>query len=158
MIRALVAFAGLLLLAACEPPAPPPDHVAEDSARCAQAGFAPGSPEMAKCMATASNERQNAANLAAAKSAQDAAIRQRNAELQAKKDGADQAAWDRELQQNRDEAAAMMARDPIADASAMPAMPDMTPQDTMRPTAAGIPGMDCTGVGDDASCDALSSY
>ena len=153
-------FFACLILTGCEAPSPR-DYVAEDSARCANAGFAPGSAEMAQCMNTASRERTAEANRQAQKDAQAARASQQQ---QAQRE-ADDAAWrasaDAQNEQARKEAAAAMSGDPMDQGftpknGALGDDPD--PRDDMRPTAASIPGMQCTGEGEEASCDALSSY
>lgn len=142
-----------LVLAGCAPQ-PRVDPIVEDTNSCAAAGFAPGSPEMASCLRTAANSRQQEANRQAradeSQARRDEAAKQR----QAAEDAADQAAWDRRTQQSRDEAAALMSGQQTG--FAVPE--DDGDDDFNRPTAAGIPGMECEGVGADASCDALSSY
>lgn len=133
----------LVLLAGCDA-SPPVDYIAQDSARCAAAGFAPGSDAMAQCMRTAANERQSEANREAVQQELQA---QRDAEEEARRqaqNAADDKAFDERFQQflnNGSGGTGTGSADPGPD-----------------PTASRIPGMECTGVGASASCDALSSY
>ena len=99
-------------------------------------------------MQTAATERQADADRAAWQSEQ---AERRRAQDQARQDAED-AQWRADVaaseQQARDDAARAMAGGGL--------FPNPAPD--QPPTASQIPGMECTGVGDDASCDALSSY
>ncbi|MBP7241684.1 hypothetical protein [Amaricoccus sp.] len=146
-MRVVLMLGACLALAACDAP-PPADPVADDSARCAAAGFAPGSEEMARCMRTASQERQGDADRAAWQAAQDQRTAEREQARQDRKDAADDAAWRKhseEVQEMMGMPAVGYDRDAIIG------------DDDQPPTASRIPGMECTGIGDDESCDALSS-
>ncbi len=147
-MRLTAVFCACLLLYGCDA-TPPPDPVADDSARCAAAGFTPGSDAMADCMRTASQDRQASADRAAWQQAQaDQAAAQEKARQDAK-DAQEQAAWRKhseEVQAQMGMPAVGYDREAIIGGDANP------------PTASHIPGMQCAGTGDDASCDALSSY
>lgn len=147
-MRVAIMFGACLLLVACDMP-PPPDPVADDSARCAAAGFEPGSKGMADCMRTASGERVANADRAAWQEAQDKRIAEREQARQDAKDAADDAAWRKhseEVQEMMGMPAVGYDRDAIIN------------DDDQPPTASRIPGMVCTGEDDEESCDALSSY
>jgi hypothetical protein len=124
--------------------------LALDRNRCSGLGFQPGSQALAQCMDTASANRaadqdrqaaawrQDQARQARAQADADADRRARQADADAKRQ-ADIDAWGRQRQRDRD---AIMPTQPPA--------PDAGP----LPSAARIPGMQCSGTGDDASCDA----
>ena len=130
-----------------------------DNRNCAASGFAPGSDAMANCMATASAARTADQDRQAAWQAQQRAV-------QAQRDR-DQAALDARNRRMDDQA----ARDREASVRATmnqprPGIPTIRPKDLdpmgagndddngQPPTASRIPGMNCTGSGDDATCDA----
>ncbi|WP_347267651.1 hypothetical protein [Paracoccus sp. (in: a-proteobacteria)] len=157
-MRALFLTAcAVLMVAGCEEPAPQEDTIIVDQNRCSAAGFKPGSPEMASCMQTASTARQQQANREQRASDAAAKRRQVDDQIRAEDDAADRAAWDKRLQDSRDEAARMMSGQQQGFS-----IPDMgggsdDNDGFNQPTAAGIPGMNCDGVGADQRCDALSA-
>ncbi|MDX3927211.1 MAG: hypothetical protein QHC90_15590 [Shinella sp.] len=133
-------------LSACQTPEEQRTQDLQDDRRnCEAAGFAPGSNAMANCMDTAAAARS------ADKDRQAMADRQRQTE-QAQRD----ADWDRQVQQTRDQTRAdadawRSGTGPYANQSFGTSGGN---SDTTMPSAAGIDGMECTGTGDDAVCNA----
>jgi len=137
-------------LAACQETVPTVDPVTDDAARCSAAGFTAGTAEMAQCMQTASRERRADQDRQAV---QDAWQQQIDREDAAKRD----ADWQKSNDdfeagnaQRRAEAAAVMDGSGDIFGNSIDPGP--------LPSAVAIPGMECSGVGDEAACDALSEY
>lgn len=131
----------LLTLSGCQTPEEQrAQDLQNDAQHCAAAGFSTGSNAMANCMDTA----------AAARSADK--DRQAAAQLQQQaKRAADDAAWDRRVQQIRN--------DTRADADAWSSgtgrySNSAGNDDNTLPSAAGVNGMECVGTGADAACNA----
>jgi hypothetical protein len=98
-----------------------------DKSRCVSLGFAPGSTALAQCMRTAAAARaDDKQRNAKALAATNARIEAENAQRAAE--------FNRKMQEDQ------------AGAFAPPA--------STLPSAAAIPGMQCSGSGDDQSCDA----
>ncbi len=142
----LVAFLGVgavLLLAGCGPTAEQQAAMdaaqrAADQQKCTGFGFAPGTDAFAHCMMGIASQRdaQAAADRRAA-AARAAADQRAKDAIQAQKDAADRDAWDRKTGQGKYSSSSSPG------GSTYP-----------LPSAAAIPGMNCTGTGDEATCDA----
>ena len=138
-------------------------NLALDNRNCAASGFAPGSEAMAQCMATASSARSADQDRQAQWQAQQQAMQAQRERDQAARDAhnrqiADQEARDRE---NRIRATMNRPQPGIPTIQPVEIKPkDLDPMgtgnggDAQPPTASRIPGMNCTGTGDEATCDA----
>jgi hypothetical protein len=117
-----------------------------DNDRCMALGYPAGSAQLATCLRTASEARKKEKD------------RQTQSQIEADR----VAAAKKAESDRRDEAAREKQQQDISDIMSGNGDPfdTMTGRQTADPdplpSAAAIPGMVCTGEGDDASCDALS--
>ena len=139
-------FVSLLLLAGCQ--TPEEQRAAElsaDNSRCASLGFAAGSTAMADCMETAAANRQ---------ADRDRELQRQAMQVQRDKDDAEQQARQRQIDdqaaQDRYERIQREMNKPLPTGFGM----NSDDSNDQPPTASRIPGMSCTGSGDDAACDA----
>ncbi len=146
----LVVGLGLALLAGCGPTAEEQAEMAaaqraSDQGKCAGFGFTPGTDAFARCMMQIPTQReaQAAADCRAA-AAQAAADQRAKDAAKAAADAADQDAWDRKTGQGK--YSSSYSRSTTSSPSESSSAP--------LPSAAAIPGMVCSGTGDEATCDA----
>lgn len=137
-------------------------NLAIDNRNCAASGFAPGSQAMAQCMATASAARSADQDRQAQWQAQQQAMQAQRDRDQAARDARDRQIADQEARNRENRIRATMSQPQPGIPAIQPVEikpKDLDPMgtrndDAQPPTASRIPGMNCTGTGDEATCDA----